>query len=375
MNEAGYPLKTDCRHFRSDRPCTPHKLRGKICPTCDEYDPSANRVLIVKLAAMGDVLRTTCILRGLRARFAAPIVWLTRPNSVDLLRHNPFIDEIWTTDEKLADRLEAEPFRAVINTDAERSSAAISAMARAKEKLGFSLDAAGNVAPLSDAARLWHCMGVNDGLKRENRRTYQQIIADIAGIPARDNEIVFALTDEERERATDFAKRALPNDRDAVVGFNTGGADRWTRKQWTFDGFAGLGRQILRETRHAIILYGGAGEEEFNGRLEKTLNDRRVVNVNTKKSVREFGAMLSLCDVLVTGDTLGLHIASALGKKHVVLFGPTSDAEIDVYGRGEKITADFPCRSYYRPTCDAEPCCIRSITAGRVFDATERLLK
>jgi heptosyltransferase-2 len=186
---------------------------------------------------------------------------------------------------------------------------------------------------------------------------------------------MFALTDEERAFARDFAARALPADRDAVVGFNTGGSARWTRKQWTFEGFVELGQRILRETAHALVLYGGAGEEEFNARLEEKLSSSRVVNVNTKNSAREFGTMLSLCDVVVTGDTLGLHIASALGKKHVVLFGPTSDAEIDVYGCGVKITADFPCRSFYRPTCDAEPCCIRSIPAERVFAAVERLLK
>ena len=84
-----YPLKTDCRHFRSERPCAPHKLRGKICPTCDEYDPTASRVLVVKLGAMGDVLRTTSILRGLKNKFLAPIVWVTRPESIERARSLP----------------------------------------------------------------------------------------------------------------------------------------------------------------------------------------------------------------------------------------------------------------------------------------------
>jgi len=369
-----YPLKPDCRHFRSDRPCAPHKRAGKICPTCDEYDPSAARVLLIKLAAMGDVLRTTCLLRGLKTRFGAPIVWVTRPESVELLQHNPFITEVWTDDQELPARLDAEPFRTVINVDADRASAGLCALARAKEKLGFTLGAHGDVVPLGEAARTWSYLGVNDELKRQNQRTYQQIVAEIAGIPARENELVFVLTDAERAAARQFAGRSLPATADAIVGFNTGGADRWKRKQWTFEGFLDLGRRILRDTRHGIVLYGGRGEEEFNRRLEEALANPRVVDVNTGRSVREFGAMLELCDVLVTGDTLGLHLAAALGKHIVALFGPTSVSEIDLYGRGTKIAPAMECRSFYRPVCEVSPCCVETIDPATVFAAVEQAL-
>jgi len=62
-----FELKTDCRHVRWDRPCAPHKLRGKSCAGCDEYEPVARRVLVVKLAATGDVLRTTAFLPAIHA--------------------------------------------------------------------------------------------------------------------------------------------------------------------------------------------------------------------------------------------------------------------------------------------------------------------
>jgi heptosyltransferase-2 len=365
-------LKTDCRHFRSDRPCAPHKLRGKVCATCDEYDPTASRVLIVKLGAMGDVLRTTCILRGVKERFGAPVVWVTRAESVDLLRGNPFIEDIWVADDSLPSKLEHEPFRAVINLDAERGSAAICAMARSQNKIGFSLDANGAVLPTNEAARRWFEMGINDELKRANRRTYQHHVADIIGIPAKDNELVFALTEREKQQAMAFAKKSLPKQRGKVIGFNTGGAERWKRKQWTFDGFKKLARRILEETENSIILYGGGSEVAFNNRLKLKLRSDRVLNVNTRKSVRDFAAMLSLCDVLVTGDTLGLHLAAALGKPLVVIFGPTSAAEIEIYGRGCKLTPTMPCKSFYKPVCEASPCCVETITPDVVFEAVQK---
>lgn len=367
-------LKTDCRHFRSDRPCAPHKLRGKVCATCDEYDSSADRVLIVKLGAMGDVLRTTCILRGVKNKFGAPVVWVTRPESVELLRGNPFIEEVWVNDDSLSAKLETEPFRAVINLDAERGSAAICAMARSHNKIGFSLDEDGAVAPTNEAARRWFLMGVNDELKRANRETYQKIVADIVGIPARNSELVFVLTDKERKSAAAFARKSLPKKRGKVVGFNTGGAERWKRKQWTFDGFLQLGRRILEETDDCIILYGGRSEVVFNKRLKAKLRSGRVLNVNTQKSVRDFAAMLGLCDVLVTGDTLGLHLGAALGKPLVVIFGPTSAAEIEIYGRGCKITPPMPCQSFYKPVCEASPCCMETISPVNVFNSVQQAL-
>jgi len=367
-------LKTDCRHFRSDRPCAPHKLRGKMCATCDEYDPSASRVLIVKLGAMGDVLRTTCILRGVKEKFGAPVVWVTRPESVALLQGNPFIDEVWVNDESLSSKLEVEPFRAVINLDAERASAAICATARSREKIGFSLDASGSVLPTNDEARRWFQMGVNDDLKRANRQTYQRIVADIVGIPASDNELVFTPATTEKKLAVEYAKKSLPPKRGKVIGFNTGGAERWKRKQWTFDGFAKLGRRILDETDDCIILYGGRSEVAFNRKLKAKLKSSRVLNVNTQKSVREFAAMLSLCDALVTGDTLGMHLAAALGKPLIVIFGPTSAAEIEIYGRGCKVTPTMACQSFYKPVCEASPCCVETISPDVVFDEVQRAL-
>jgi heptosyltransferase-2 len=185
---------------------------------------------------------------------------------------------------------------------------------------------------------------------------------------------VFVLTAKEKKGAAAFAKKLLPKRRDKVIGFNTGGAERWKRKQWTFDGFLSLARKILDETDDCIILYGGRSEVAFNKRLKAKLKSARVLNVNTQKSVRDFAAMISLCDLLVTGDTLGMHLGAALGKPLVVIFGPTSSAEIEIYGRGCKVTPTIPCQSFYRPECKASPCCVETISPVNVFDSVQQAL-
>jgi len=58
-------LKPDCRHFPGDRPCRCNKESGRTCDDCPDYKTAGTQILIIKLAALGDVLRTTVILPGI----------------------------------------------------------------------------------------------------------------------------------------------------------------------------------------------------------------------------------------------------------------------------------------------------------------------
>ena len=84
----------DCRYFLGDRPCSWHKQSGVVC-TCDKYEEVEERLLIIKLDAMGDVLRTTALLPPLReVHPRAALTWITRKESVPLLQGNPHIAEV-----------------------------------------------------------------------------------------------------------------------------------------------------------------------------------------------------------------------------------------------------------------------------------------
>ena len=81
-------LNTDCRWFRGHVPCRPHKQSGVHCVDeqgrpCQHYDRLTSRILIIKLGAIGDVIRTTPLLRKLAAVYPhAQIWWLTHTPEV-----------------------------------------------------------------------------------------------------------------------------------------------------------------------------------------------------------------------------------------------------------------------------------------------------
>src|SRR5512147_2742797 len=81
----------DCRHFLGDRPCK-FKL---LCAGCAEYSPMGKRILIVKLGAIGDVLRTTPLLTGLKRAYPqSHITWVVDKEALPLLKSNPSIDRL-----------------------------------------------------------------------------------------------------------------------------------------------------------------------------------------------------------------------------------------------------------------------------------------
>mgnify|MGYP002392011113 CR=1 FL=1 len=54
-----------------------------------------------------------------------------------------------------------------------------------------------------------------------------------------------------------------------------------------------------------------------------------------------FAAIVNECDLVITCDTFALHIATAMGKKLIVLVGPTSSAELYLYEKGVKLIPSF----------------------------------
>ena len=69
----------------------------------------------------------------------------------------------------------------------------------------------------------------------------------------------------------------------------------------------------------------------------------------------EFATLINLCKILITSDSLAMHIGIALKKKVIVFFCPTSSSEIELYNRGSKIIPKTGCLCCYKEKCDVPP--------------------
>ena len=182
---------------------------------------------------------------------------------------------------------------------------------------------------------------------------------------------MFSLTAEEVERARrDLASIGVDFDK-PIIGLNTGAGGRWPLKQWRAEGYLELVARIAHLEDAQFLLLGGPSEQERNDLLKR----RAAVPLfdpGCDNTMRHFAALLGHSDVVVTGDTLAMHLGLALERRTVVLFGPTSAAEIELYGLGEKVVPEMGCLSCYKTACDFVPNCMDLITTDMVEAAVLR---
>ena len=361
----------DCRYFIGDRPCLWHKSTGVLC-TCEQYVRVEERVLIIKLDAMGDVLRTTSLLPPIAQKHPkASITWITRRESRPLLERNPYITEIIDYGEDALLQLHVRSFDRVINLDAGKTSAALATAVNATKKDGFILDARGYVQPTNPAARIWLEMGVFDDIKRQGSRTYQDMMADIIGLSGCTHRYVLQLTDEERERGRAYLQKLGIDFSRPLIGLNTGAGRRWELKQWREDGYLDLVGRIAKKWPVQFVLLGGPEERERHKRLVSR-STVPLIDAGCDNPVRHFASLVGACNLIITGDTLAMHLALAQNRRTIVLFGPTSAAEIELYGLGEKVVPQMECLSCYKPKCDFVPNCMDLISTDMVEAAVDR---
>jgi ADP-heptose:LPS heptosyltransferase len=363
--------RLDCRYFLGDRPCR----FKRVCEGCAEYSPMGKRILIVKLAAIGDVLRTTPLLSGLKRVYPrSQITWVADREALPLLKHNPLIDRLLPFDFAALLPLEFESFDLIVGLEKEPRGAALTMKIRAAEKRGFGLGETGNVFPLNQASEYAFLLGLSDDLKFfRNQKTYPELISEIAEIEYRRDEYLLFVGEEDAAFAGRFAKKAGLKKGETVIGLNTGAGDVFANKAWTLEGYVELIRALRKRPRTRLLLLGGPRERERNREILRRARGA-AIDGGCDNTLGQFSALIDLCDLVVTGDTTALHLGVGLKKKVVALFGPTCAQEIELFGRGEKLVSPLSCAPCYRRSCPVTPNCMEAVSPEEVLKSIDRLL-
>lgn len=377
MNEK-FKVYTDCKHFPLDRPCIYQKNNNMCCPECKDYvkiskGTDIKRILIIKLGAMGDVLRTTFLLQGLKEIYPESFIsWIVSGKNAEVLEGNKLINEIIINNEKTSEYLINNYFNIVINLDLAPESLALAKLSNKQKTFGYSVDETRNIISSNSFAQDWLKMSAYDELKKANTQTYQYWMSKITEIPKDNYEIIVPLKESSLTKAETFLKEKNISTDKKIIGINPGAGKRWKLKKWRTDGFIEVAKYFSSK-EHIILLLGGKeDEEDINAILKENLQN--VFSTGTSHPVADFFAMINLCDIILCGDTMALHAAAGLKKSIVALFGPTSLPEIEVYGRGTKIQSSKDCISCYRQECDIENNCMDAISAKEVIDAIEKYI-
>ena len=336
-------------------PCSYHKAEGVHCDGCRYYDPVQEHILIIKLGALGDVIRTTPILERLRADYpAALIYWLTLvpeilPASVD--RKLPF-------DLASILFLEQIEFDLVINLDKDREACALASRIEGKRHMGFRLQ--NRVpAPVNEAARDKFVSGLFDDISRANTKSYPQELFEICGY-------TFSGERYAIQAPGNGYRWNLPAGAAPVIGLNTGCGTRWTTRNWPEEHWGNLARALLA-AGYRVVLLGGPDEDEQNRRLQSLTG----AWYDGTYALDQFADLVGQCTLVVTAVTMTLHLALALEKQVVLLNNIFNRNEFELYGLGT-ILEPPDCTCYYAPSCDKG--CMADLTVERVTQGVVDLL-
>jgi len=348
-----------------------------------------SRLLLIKTGALGDVLRTTSLLPGLaECDPGLEVTWVTARGAAPLLERHPLVHRILEVDpsseaelDGLAQELGGQVFDRVLSLDDELPLCALGTAVAARSGAaltGACLDEEGRPTFTKDAA-CWFGMGLlcREGLeeadrrKLANRRTHAELLAEVAGV--RPDRPRLELSTDEQARGRELAA-GLAGAGGPLVGLNTGAGGRWTTKAMRVDEVVRLVEDLAAEQpAPRFLLLGGPEEHARNADLAQRIREQvpsaRLAEAPLDLTLRGFAALVGALDLLVTSDSLALHMGVARARRVVAFFAPTSPHEIDLFGRGEKVVSTAPDAGSYRRDADNA-----SLTGARVAAAARRQL-
>lgn len=366
-----------CKNFSGYKPCFSYKnCLENGCQQENDQTKTGIKILIVALDALGNVLANTPLLPAIKRKFpVSTIYWLTMPNAEKILFNNPFIDKVYTWTDEHRMILRNIEFDYLMNGDKSDYACAFSNEVKAKEKLGFLLNEDGKIIPANKGALYSYILGNNDQLKfRENKRSGVDIIHEAFELEYNKDEYVFNLTDEENEFIKIYKDEIDYNPDKTYVGFNTGCSNLFPNKKMTVEQHVQLISSLIKDENLRIVLLGGKEDTERNNLIFQSFNSsvrKKIINTPTDQGLRKGACFIDICDIIITGDSFGMHMAIGLKKYVIAWFGLSCSAEIELYGRGEKLVPkDLECSPCWKKACPYNLECIQMIDLEKIVTLT-----
>jgi ADP-heptose:LPS heptosyltransferase len=352
-------IKRNCRFFRGDVPCKPHKQHGVHCHDCTYYEKTDLNILIIKLGAIGDVIRTTPLLRKLKEVYpGARIWWLTLtpevlPSTVDM-----------PLDYSLRSlfALKAMNFDILFNLDKDLEACALVSGIPASKKMGFEL-IGGKCSPINELANHKFLTGIFDDLNQKNTKSYPQEIFEMCGYEFKGEKYIMDSYEGQYKWDIDKSKK--------IIGLNTGCGGRWTSRLWKEENWIELAKKLIEKGYQPLFL-GGSQEHEKNERMAKLSGGLYPGYFPLKQFIN----LVNQVDLVITGVTMAMHITIGLNKKIILFNNIFNRNEFELYGLGEIIEPEKKCTCFFSPTCkNTEYKCMDHIHVDKVLQTVIKVIE
>ena len=335
-------------------------------------------LLLVAPNWLGDTLFATAVIRAIKSREPQlHLAVLCVPRAAEMLRGNPRINELIVYDEwgrdrswpakwRLAQRLRRRAFDAALLLRPSLSRALILWWARIPQRIGH---ARGKSRWL-----LTHRVPLpSEPLHRAEG--YLRLLTALGWPLPVDTSCEFFVREADRIWARGWLEAHGVTPHRPLVILHPAG--NWAHKRWPVERFAALGDRLQEAHGVQLLITGGTADQRVAEEVRLAMRTPALVAAG-ETTVHQLGVLIERADLLVVNDSGPLHIAAALTRPFVALFGPTSPALTGPYhatsGRvlhHPGCCPKIPCYSPDRPPHRG----MLSLTIDEVFESSQQLLQ
>ncbi len=354
------------------------------------------KILVIKPSSLGDVVHALPFLQAVKSSFAgAHVDWVLSRNFEGLLKGNPLIENLillnkdsWKKIRKIPEtvaelttlrkKLKSKHYDMVIDLQGLLRSGLIAFSTDSTLTVGF--------ARAREGSKFFYDKKVT---VPENLHAVDKCLAVAEAIGAKAGKAEFPLhVDREAEKRV---KELLSGVTDYVVIIPSA---RWSSKRWPADNFAALiskinkpcviagsrgDNRIAKKILHSLankpaFRPDSSSEQGAIKKKNKTVSNKNI-NLCGKTELKDLVALLSGASAVVSNDTGPMHIAAALGKPVVAIFGPTDPIKTGPYGwqtdtKLSVLQSSTPCRPCRKRDC-TDLACMKNISINSVYKALE----
>lgn len=306
------------------------------------------RIVVVMPNWYGETLFATPFLRLLRRQHPdAFLATLGRPQSGEVLAHNPDVNVHVTYDEQGADRGPAGAWRILQALRAQRFDTAY-ILRRSLTRTG--LLAAAGVPVRIGFANLKSGWLLTRQVPAPREPTHKALtyLPLLDGAPAAPGPCTYVVSDDERREARGRLQALGVLDGRPLIVLHPGA--NWPHKRWPIERFGAVGDRLVQAQRAHLLVTGAPDDVPLAQQLSQALS-RPATVLAGQTSFRQLGACLEHAHLVVSNDTGVLHVAAALGRPLVALYGPTSPALTGPLGDPSRIAI-----LHHPACCPAIPC-------------------
>jgi heptosyltransferase-2 len=347
-----------------------------------------SKILIRGTNWIGDAVMTLPAMSRLRESFpGARITMVATPTCAGVFDGSAFIDELlvynrraqgWTAALNMARRLRAIGFDLALLFQNAFEAGLLGYASRAAIRVGFAGEGRNflltNALPRPARSSSRHQSYDYLDLVMAAERALLGPQSSSAGIDA----IPFlASTDEQRQAAAAvFERHSIARTDHPLIALNAG-ATNSRAKCWAPDRFAALADRLIGATNGRIVLVGAQSERVVAAQVIAQMKKQGAVNLAGETDLRALIGILSVADVLVSNDTGPAHIAAALGRPVLTIFGPTNEFQTAPRGPCTSIlrAEGIECARCMFRDCPIDHRCMTRISAEEAASAALALLE